>query len=87
MGGGKVRVERKGAAEFRRRYIGLPAHDRHKTEREVRPRIAVVELGGPSGKPCSFLQLGIQHGPHAFDILREECSQQFQILVSKLLEL
>jgi hypothetical protein len=53
----------------------------------VRPRIAVVELGGPSGKPCSFLQLGIQHGPHAFDILREECSQQFQILVSKLLEL
>ena len=63
VGGGKVRIEFKGAPEFRRRYVGLPPHECHKSEREVRPWIAVVELGRPSGKARSFLQLLFHHAP------------------------
>ena len=62
VGGGEVGVEREGAPEFRRRYIGLPLVRSCKAEGEMCPWVAIIEFGRPGSKGRGLLQLRLPLG-------------------------
>ena len=58
MRSGKVRVEIECTLEFFYRLVGAPPGGGHKAEREVRPRVAIVEYCSPDGEGLRFLTCG-----------------------------
>ena len=63
MRGSEVGVELNRPLVFLDRSVGPPHHQSGIAEREMRPRVAVVEFGRPAANGSASLQVGRTKGP------------------------